>query len=1822
MAFKKIGRNEPCPCGSGKKYKVCCQQQTQKPESHATEETTVSTTELFAQGLQHHKLNEVAQAQAFYEQILQIDPAHADALHHLGLILHHGGNNAQALALIQKAIAIQPTFAIYNNVANILKTEGRIAEAIENFHKAIALKPDYAEAYNNLGVLYKDQKNSDHAIAHFQKAIALNPDFAGAYLNLGTALKEGNNLEASVACYQKAIAIQPDYAEAYNGLASSLNKQHKIAEAIATYQKAIALNPKSTETLNNLGNIFSKQKNLSAAIACYEKALALNPQNAEALGGLFHSRQHCCDWTDFDSNQQRVVKAILTGQEGFKPLSFLAVSDSGQAQKQCAFTFAKKNYPAAKPKQAKTYQHSKIRIAYVSGDLREHAVAILMTELFELHDKNRFEVFAISLQPETSSSLGQRVKNAFTQFIDVTDKSDVEVAQLIERLEIDIAVDLMGFTANSRTAIFSYRPAPIQINYLGYPGTMGVDYIDYIVADEYLIPADLQKHYCEKIIYLPDCFQVNDSKRFVPSKTPTRSELGLPATGFVFCAFNGSYKFTPPFFDAWMNILTAVPNSVLWLFADNSMVEENLRREAINRGVAVERLIFSKKVVYQLYLAQYPLADLFLDTLPFNGGTTVSDALWMGLPVLTYSGEAFAARMAGSLLNALGLPELITDNLRDYENKAIQLATTPTLLAEIRAKLAEHKKTYPLFNPSVFCKHLESAYTTTWERHQRGESPVTFKVENFSTPASLLETALNHHHAGQFVEAERLYRQILQIEPNNPDAFHFLGLIAHKVEKENIAKELIRKSIEINPNNYVYYSNLGVILRKQGESEKALEAYQKALSLKQDDTETLYNLGLLLLLLGQFNKGWQYCEYRYHPTRISNAGTVIPNLHFQQWRGESLVNKSIVIWYEQGLGDQIQFCRYAPILKELGAIVVSIVCSKPLKPLFETILEVDYVLAEDETHLLKEHDYWVFPLSIPLHCHTTVETIPCKSSYLSAIPERVVKWKSKIPDAKLIVGLVWKGSTIHPNDANRSLASLQILSPLWDIAEVAFISLQRGKSEDEVLKFPFIASLASEIEDFADSAAIISQLDLVICVDTAIAHLAGALGKPVWLLLPFVPDWRWMINREDTPWYPNTRLFRQSQKGNWNEVVIRVKQALISEVNNKLKNNQSVNPAFSIPELFNTAQQQRNAGNFPQAEAIFQHILTQQPNHAEALHWLGITYYQTGNNLAAAELIKKSIALNPDSSIYYCNFGVVLSAQKQIAAAIAAYQQALRLKPDNSSALYNLGNAYTDVGQFDNAIQSYLQGLSFNPNSITTCLNLGEAYRLSGKLEQAIDCYQQVLAAQPQHIDTLFNLAFALETQGKETQAKVYYEKVLALNPHYAKALDALFSMDHQRCEWTAYDERVKRIIYVTKEAKHHYRPFGFLHVSDNAALQYQGTQTYTQHRYPAAPALWKGDIYQHPKIRLAYLSGDFCDHAVSRLLVSLWEEHDRNRFEVFALSFFPVHNSSALGLRVAAAFDHFIDISNKKDEEVARLIRQLEIDIAIDLTGFTINNRTDIFSFKPAPIQINYLGYPATMGANYIDYIFADPYLIPSEYQQYYAEKIVYLPECFQANDSKRLVPDIKTTRAELGLPEAGFVFCSFNSSYKFTPPFFQVWMNLLKAVPDSVLWLFAGNEIVQNNLQREAVRYGVAPERLIFTKKVSYDAYLANYRLADLFLDTLPFNGGTTVSDALWMELPVLTCSGEAFAARMAGSLLNAIGLPELISQNLLDYQEKAIKLATTPSLLAEVREKLIRNRKTYPLFNAERFRRHIESAYVTMWEKQQRGEAAQSFRVNPVP
>jgi predicted O-linked N-acetylglucosamine transferase (SPINDLY family) len=410
------------------------------------------------------------------------------------------------------------------------------------------------------------------------------------------------------------------------------------------------------------------------------------------------------------------------------------VTDSAAAQVRCAQTFAEDKFPptAAPLWRGKRYRHAKIRVGYVSADLREHPVSALLAGVFEKHERGRFESIAISLRPAEQSLMGQRIRAAFDSFIDVSQLSDRAVAELMRERQIDIAVDLMGYTQGSRTAILAHRPAPIQVNYLGFPGSMGAPYMDYILADEFLIPASQLRHYQEKVIWLPECFQANDDQRPIAA-APARRQFGLPELGLVFCCFNNHYKINPECFAIWMRLLRHLPGSVFWLVAGEPAVRENLTSAAAHGDVDPKRLIFAPRIGYDDHLARLRCADLFLDTLPFNGGATASDALWAGVPVVTCAGEALASRMAGSLLTSIGLPELITHDLAQYEALALDLATTPKLLAEYRARLERNRLTSPLFDSERFCRHLESAYVSMWQRSESGKAPEGFAVSALPT---------------------------------------------------------------------------------------------------------------------------------------------------------------------------------------------------------------------------------------------------------------------------------------------------------------------------------------------------------------------------------------------------------------------------------------------------------------------------------------------------------------------------------------------------------------------------------------------------------------------------------------------------------------------------------------------------------------------------------------------------------------------------------------------------------------------------------------------------------------------------------------------------------------------------------------------------------------------------------------------------------------------------------------------------------------------------------------------------------------------------------
>jgi len=686
---------------------------------------------LFNRSITLQTLKRFDEALASYDKTIAMNAAHASVHSNRGIVLHKLKRYDEAMASFERALTLQPDYAdAYYNLGVTLQARKHLDRALPCYQKAISLHPGTPAFYNNLGIIFNEMKHYDEALASYDKAIAIKRDYADAYNNRGLTLQAVKRLDEALANYDKAIVFNPNNSENYNNRGNVLHEMKRYDEALASYSKAIALQPDYAMAYSNRGNTFREILRYDESVADLEKAWALQPDIPYLMGTLLYAKLCQSRWQGLDAMLADMATSIEVGETVCNPFVAIAVPLTLKQRKQCTEMYAKDRFlTGMKPLwQGQLYTHSKIRIAYVSADFCEHPLSFLMSGLFERHDRAHFEIYGISLIPENTSPTGQRVKAAFDMFIDVSNKSDQEVAQLLRDLEIDIAVDLMGFTQSGRTNIFAYRPAPVHINYLGYPATMGTEYMDYILADRFVIPPQYHAYYTEHVVYMPDCYQVNDDKRFYSEQSPSRANYGLPEQAFVFCVFSNSYKIMPAMFAVWMRLLSNVDGSVLWLLGD-ATIECNLRAQAESRGVDPSRLIFTAKVPYQEHLIRLKAADLFLDTLPFNAGATASDVLWMGLPMVTCTGDAFAARMAGSLLTAIGLPELITHTLEEYEALAIVLATQPERLAAIRTRLARNRTTHSLFNTDRFRQHLERAYQTMVKRYQDGLPPESFTVE-------------------------------------------------------------------------------------------------------------------------------------------------------------------------------------------------------------------------------------------------------------------------------------------------------------------------------------------------------------------------------------------------------------------------------------------------------------------------------------------------------------------------------------------------------------------------------------------------------------------------------------------------------------------------------------------------------------------------------------------------------------------------------------------------------------------------------------------------------------------------------------------------------------------------------------------------------------------------------------------------------------------------------------------------------------------------------------------------------------------------------------
>ncbi len=699
-------------------------------------------------------------ADSILRSVLQGDPKNVTVLHILGGIRAMQSNHQEAIELLQRAIKIDPKDAsLHYDLAKVFQDAGVNHEALPYHKKAIELAPNNIEALLNYGVslsrlsmnqealdilnqvlsinanffeaivnksvVLKELKQYDEALKFADKALSINSNIPEVWANRAVALNGLKRYEEAITHYDKALSLKPDYHEAWTNKGVTLHELKRFDEAIAHYDTALSLKPDYHEAWSDKGVTLHELKHYEEAIAHYDTALSLKPDIDWLHGDSLHVRMSICSWSGISDSVGSIPQKVMTNEKAFQPFPLLALSDDALLHKKSSEIFIQSKYLSTSvlgpiPKLPKAH---KIRVGYFSADFHNHATGHLMAELFELHDKNQFELIGFSFGPTKNDEMRQRLEKSFDQFIEVVNNSDKEIAQLSRDLKIDIAVDLKGFTKDARTGIFAHRAAPIQVNYLGYPGTMGADYMDYIIADQTLIPNEFQAYYAEKVAYLPNSYQVNDRKRLIAEKQFTRQELGLPENGFVFCCFNNNFKILPATFASWMRILKSVDGSVLWLFQDNAWAADNLKKEAEKQGVAAHRLVFAERFPLSEHLARHRQADLFLDTFPCNAHTTTSDALWTGLPVLTLMGQSFASRVAASLLNAIRLPELITNTQEEYEALAIELATNPQKLADINLKLAENRMTAPLFDTALFTKNLEDVYIKMYERYQNDLQP-------------------------------------------------------------------------------------------------------------------------------------------------------------------------------------------------------------------------------------------------------------------------------------------------------------------------------------------------------------------------------------------------------------------------------------------------------------------------------------------------------------------------------------------------------------------------------------------------------------------------------------------------------------------------------------------------------------------------------------------------------------------------------------------------------------------------------------------------------------------------------------------------------------------------------------------------------------------------------------------------------------------------------------------------------------------------------------------------------------------------------------------
>jgi predicted O-linked N-acetylglucosamine transferase (SPINDLY family) len=686
----------------------------------------------FKQALEFHRCGNLTSAKEIYEQLLVSYPENADVLHLLGVIALQTNDYPRAIGLISKALVINPQMPnAFSNLGNVYKEQKELEKALKCYQCALKIDPLFADALSNIGNIYYDQGKHAEALNFYNRTIQINADHADAYYNRGNVFLHYSKNPEAISDYSKALALNPSIVDAYLNRGQAHKKMGNYPAALADFSRVIEMQPRYAEAYYHRAvTYFVANDHSLAALEDLKKAAQLKPDLDYLLSAIFFHKKAFADWDDLEVSGNQLLEKSMLGKRAFTPFAFISHFDSLRQQlvvTQSWINTQLKKDESGLPLLPKIPRKEKIHLGYFSSDFNEHPVTYASAGLFRHHDKSKFKITGFYFGRKKDPTV-ESLSKTFDEFYDIADLTDVEVTELARKLKIDIAIDMNGCTSGSRPAIFLNQAAPVQVNYLGYPGTMGTLLMDYIIADEVVIPPESRKYYTEKIAYL-DCLMPHDDQLKVSDRKFTRSELDLPEEGFVFCGFNNSYKITSQVWGQWMDILKGVPQSVLWLSYRNDPTSNNLRKEAQARGVDPARIIFARRMDdVGEHMARLKCADLFLDTYPYNAHTTATAALWAGLPVLTRTGESFASRVAASLLSTCQIPELIVRTPEEYQALAIDLGNKPQKIADFKKRLSSYREKNPLFNSEKYTRKLENLFCQMYERSQSGLIPENLKL--------------------------------------------------------------------------------------------------------------------------------------------------------------------------------------------------------------------------------------------------------------------------------------------------------------------------------------------------------------------------------------------------------------------------------------------------------------------------------------------------------------------------------------------------------------------------------------------------------------------------------------------------------------------------------------------------------------------------------------------------------------------------------------------------------------------------------------------------------------------------------------------------------------------------------------------------------------------------------------------------------------------------------------------------------------------------------------------------------------------------------------